>query len=171
MNVTHNGCGQKISVRVCLGTGVASSPFLKPFSTADDEFLVVMNRIVDQPWIYLALCSKILYVLVSMYSVYIVPPLSFDGTLRTLPNEKESPRYNAALWKLSLLFLMFSNNVKLFCIKILLLLYNIFLYKEQVIFFSGPTQHISCSPNTSFYVNEGQDRINKISQVYISNNH
>ena len=41
-----------------------------------------------------------------MYSVYIVPPLSFDGTLRTLPNEKESPRYNAALWKLSLLFLM-----------------------------------------------------------------
>ena len=50
MNVTHNGCGQKISVRVCLGTGVASSPFLKPFSTAaadDDEFLVVMNRIVD----------------------------------------------------------------------------------------------------------------------------
>ena len=157
----------EISVRVCLGTGVASSPFLKPFSTAaDDEFLVVMNRIVDQPWIYLALCSKILYVLVSMYSVYIVPPLSFDGTLRTLPNEKESPRYNAALWKLSLLFLMFSNNVKSFCIKILLLLYNIFLYKEQVIFFSGPTQHISCSPNTSFYVNEGQDRINKISQVY-----
>ena len=38
----------EISVRVCLGTGVASSPFLKPFSTAaDDEFLVVMNRIVD----------------------------------------------------------------------------------------------------------------------------
>ena len=65
-----------------------------------------------------------------MYSIYIVPPLSFHGTLRTLPNEKESPRYNAALWKLSLLFLMFSNNVKLFCIKILLLLYNIFLYKE-----------------------------------------
>ena len=49
-----------------------------------------------------------------MYSVYILPPLSFDGTLRTLPNEKESPRYNAALWKLSLLFLMFNNNVKFF---------------------------------------------------------
>ena len=30
-------------------TQLASSPFLKPFSTAaaDDEFLVVMNRIVD----------------------------------------------------------------------------------------------------------------------------